>query len=121
MDLHERQHFDSLLHLAVERLTERSVQRSEGADNALRQLRDDPDGEGVWLGDFIDAFFADALLDNADGAAFVLRALERRPADLDGVDGRIGDVLQTLAKRAFRALLVRKLDESLSQQLAYGA
>jgi hypothetical protein len=120
MDLHERQHFDSLLHLAVERLTERSVQRSEGAANALRQLREDPDGKGVWLGDFLDAFFADALLDTPAGAAFVLQALERQPLAAR-VDGTVGEGLRQLARQAFRALLVKKLDESLSQQLAYGA
>ncbi|MEM6287603.1 MAG: hypothetical protein AAF845_10645 [Bacteroidota bacterium] len=121
MNLHERQHFDALLHLAVERLTERAVQRSQGATGALGQLRDDPDGEGVWLGDFLDAFFAEALLDNPAGAAFVLQALERQTVRLGAGEARIGDHLQALAKQAFRALLVRKLDESLSQQLAYGA
>ena len=126
MDLHERQHVDLLLQMAVERLTERAVQRCQGAERALAQLRDDPDGEGVWLADFLDAFLQDACLDNTAGAAFVLRALEKRPAPpvpqvADGGGGAVGDVLQAMARAVFRDLLVRKAEESLSQQLAYGA
>ena len=74
----------------------------------------------MWLGDFVTAFFSDALLDNPAGAAFVLQALERQQLAVS-VEGAIGDVLEQMARDAFRALLVRKLEESLSQHLAYGA
>ena len=121
MHLHERQHLDLLLQMAVERLTERAVQRCQGAKNALGQLRDDPDGEGVWLADFLDAFFQDACLNNTAGAAFVLQSLEKRPVEVPATEGRVGDVLQTMARQVFRDLVARKAEESLSQQLAYGA
>jgi hypothetical protein len=121
MELHQRQHLDLLLQMAVERLTERAVQRCQGAENALGQLRDDPDGEGVWLGDFLQAFFQDACLDNTAGAAFVLQALEKRPAPPVAAGGVVGDALQEMARHVFRDLLARKVEESLSQQLAYGA
>jgi hypothetical protein len=121
MDLYERQYLDVLLQMAVERLTERSVQRCAGAENALRQLRHDPDGEGVWLSDFLGAFFQDACLDNTAGAAFLLQALEKRTVTPEAETGKVGDILQDLARRVFRDLVVRKAEESLSQQLAYGA
>ncbi|MEM9666848.1 MAG: hypothetical protein AAF970_18100 [Bacteroidota bacterium] len=119
MDLHQRQHFDLLLQMATERLIERAVQRCEGVEAALHQLRTDPDGEGVWLGRFVDAFFDDALLDNPAGACFVLQALERRPVPAAALDGRVGDALRSLAKQAFRALLTQKAHEALAQQAVY--
>lgn len=120
MDLHLRQQFDLLLQMATERLTERAVQRCEGAENALARLQSDPDGEGVWLGDFVDAFFDDALLDNPAGACFVLRALEKRPAPTITPGGSVGDVLRALAKQSFRDLLARKAEDALAQQTVYG-
>jgi len=120
MDLHLRQQFDLLLQMATERLTERAAQRCAGAEPALEQLRTDPDGEGVWLGDFVDAFFEDALLDNTAGACFVLQALEKRPLATGPIEGSVGDVVQALAKHSFRDLLTRKTADALSQQAAYG-
>jgi len=120
VDLYLRQQFDVLLQMATERLTERAAQRCAGAEVALERLRTDPDGEGVWLGDFVDAFFEDALLDNTAGACFVLQALEKRPLATELHKGSVGEIVQALAKRAFRDLLTRKTTDALSQQAAYG-
>jgi len=116
-----------LLRAAVERFCERIVQRCEGIGPALKQLRDNPQGEGVWLDDFVGAFFQDSLLDNPGGACFVLQALQRRPVPdrvlpTDGaIDGSIGDHLQHTARRAFAALLAQKAAEALSQHAAFEA
>jgi hypothetical protein len=85
MDLHERQQFDFLLQIAVERFVERVQQLGE----QRAQVRP-----------FTDAIFADFLLDNADGACFVLRALSRETeATLIG-----------MAKGAFSDLLQKKVE-----------
>lgn len=117
MDLHERQQFDFLLATAVERYVERLEQRNEGAANALARLRENPEQDGVRLGEFVTAVFADFLLDNPDGACFVLRALPRRR--VEAPPGAVADVLQTMAAAAFAGLLKQKADELLEQHAAY--
>ena len=84
MELYERQAFDMFVSLAVERFCERIVQRNGGMERALARLREDPDGEGVWLGRFVEAFFRENALDNPGGACLVLRALERWEAPKTG-------------------------------------
>ncbi|WP_456428048.1 hypothetical protein [Rhodocaloribacter sp.] len=119
MELHERQQFDFLLVTAVERFSERLVQRNEGAENALRRLRENPQGEGIWVDEFVDAVFRDFLLDNVAGACFVLQALGRRRVALPAVEARVEDVLQRLARRAFADLLTMKIEEALEQAASY--
>jgi hypothetical protein len=119
MDLHQRQQFDSLLAQSGESFIERIVQRCGGQDNALRALDDDPNAEGVWLDDFVDAVFADWCLDNAEGAMFVLGALQRRTLTLEA-DGLVVDVLVRAAKGVFAELLYSKVRESMSRASVYG-
>lgn len=123
MEAHEQQYFNVLLSMAVERFSERIVQRNEGVENALERLRTSPQGEGVWLDEFVSAFFRDALLDNPAGACFILQALaNRKTASLDGMfaSATVGDVLQKMAAQTFAALLRQKTEEALEQTLAFG-
>jgi len=90
MDLHERQQFDFLLQVAVERYVERVEQL--GSERAK-------------LDTFVGAIFNDFLLDNADGACFILRALSEQ-ADVE-------QTLITMAKGVFSDLIRRKIGESL--------
>ncbi len=120
MDLHDKRLFERTLELAIERFRDRIVQRSAGMANAFERLRDDPDGEGVWLGAFVKSFFAEELLDGVDGAAFVLAALERRTVS-PTAGGAVADVLPALAREAFAGLLRQKTLESLERGVAYEA
>lgn len=116
MDLHAQQQFDFLLMTAVERFTERLVQRSGGAVPALERLR--ADGAGGEVRVFVDALFQDFLLDNPAGACFVLEALSTRMAyPVEG--GSIGAMLNGLARQAFGALLAAKTEEALEQAAAF--
>jgi hypothetical protein len=118
MDLYQRQQFDFLLFTATERFVERIEQRNAGTHNALVRLREDPDGEGVWLNDFTQAIFRDFLLDNIEGACFVLTALAKRPAP-PALPGAIEPVLIGMARAAFAALLKQKAEERLEQAMEY--
>lgn len=118
MDAHERQQFDFLLATAVERYVERLEQRNEGAATALDRLRENPEHPGVRLGEFVTAVFADFLLDNPDGACFVLRALPRRKVAAPPA-GTVGEVLAAMAAAAFADLLRQKTEEMLEQHAAY--
>jgi hypothetical protein len=119
MDPYQRQQFDLLLATAGERLAERIVQRCAGAENALARLRADPQGEGIWLDQFVDAIFQDFLLDSPAGACFVLQALHRRPAPPPD-PGSIEAMLQQMARRAFADLLHTRTIEVMEQAVAYG-
>jgi len=118
MELHQRQQFDFLLMTAVERYVERLTQRNAGAENALNRLRQDPQGDGIWLNQFVDAIFQDFLLDNAGGACFVLNALAKRKIAAPPA-GRVQNMLVTMAKSAFADLLGRKTEELLEQTIMY--
>jgi hypothetical protein len=118
MEAYQRQQFDFLLMTAAERFVERIVQRNDGHELALERLRADPQGEGIWLDQFVDAIFQDFLLNTPAGACFILQALPRRrpappPADT------IEQMLQALARRAFADLLAAKVEEALEQQIGY--
>lgn len=125
MDLYQRQQFDFLLHTATERFVARLEERHRGAEAALAALTAAPDGEGVWRGDFVDAIFQDFLLDNADGAAFVLRSLPARSlaahrSAIAGA-GTVEGLLVALAKALFAELLLAKAVEALEQHAGYQA
>ena len=120
MDLHERQQFDLLLQLSVERFVERLEQRNEGVENALTRLRANPEGEFIWLTQFAEAVFQDFLLNTPDGAAFVLRALPRRRI-ASPPSGTVESMLQSMAISAFAELLRQKTDEELERRIAYQA
>ncbi|MEU9890547.1 hypothetical protein [Sphaerisporangium sp. NPDC051011] len=119
MDAYQRQQFDVMLLTAAERFAERIVQRCEGQDNALRRLRTDPQGEGVWLDEYVDAVFADFCLDDAAGSAFVLQALHKRQVTVDDT-GTVSDVLARLARKAFAELLAAKVIEAMDRAERYG-
>jgi hypothetical protein len=123
MNPHEQQYFNLLLAMAVDRFSERIIQRNEGAQKALERLRANPQGEGIWLNEFVDAFFRDALLDNPAGSCLILQALaNQRVNDLSNIVERVtvGEMLQEMAKQTFAALLHRKTEEALEQTLAFG-
>jgi hypothetical protein len=123
MDAHEQQFINLLLTMAVERFSERIIQRNDGVQNALLRLQTNPQGEGVWLNQFVEAFFRDALLDNPAGACLILQAFaNQRLYDLSyAVSGTtVGDILQEMAKQTFATLLQRKTEEVLEQALAFG-
>lgn len=123
MELYEKQYFNDLLNTAVERFSERIIQRNEGAQNALDRLRANPQGEGVWLDEFVTVFFRDTLLDNPEGACIILQALASRrltePSRLLECT-TIGEALQTMAAQSFATLLQQKTEEVLEQTLAFG-
>lgn len=120
MNPHERQQFDLLLYTGVDRFAERLVHRNDGAARAHARLIDAPEGEGVWLSEFVEALFRDALLDNSAGACFVLEALERRPAPaVTPVAPTVGAALQALARAAFGTLLHQKTAEELARRAAF--
>ena len=116
MDLHARQQLDFLLQTATERLVTRLEERHRGPAAALAQLREDAAAETV---PFVDAVFAEFLLDNAAGACFVLTALARRPpGDIPPAD-TVEAVLVATAKRLFIGLLITKAEELLEQHSGY--
>lgn len=119
MDLHQRQQFELLLAQTGESFIERIVQRCAGQDNALRALEQDPNADGIWLDEFVDAVFADWCLDNPEGAMFVLGALQRRHLTLEA-DGEVGEVLVAAAKAVFADLLYSKVRESMARASVYG-
>lgn len=119
MDLHQQQQFELLLAQSGEAFIDRIVQRCAGQENALAALRRDRNAEGVWLDDFVDAVFADWCLDNVEGAAFVLCALQRRPLEI-AASGTVAEVLLRAAKSAYAELLYGKVLESMARASAYG-
>lgn len=123
MDPHEQQYVNFLLAMAVERFSERIIYRNEGAQRALNRLRENPQGEGVWMDQFVDAFFRDTLLDNPAGACLILQALADRRINrtLPVTEGTpVSEILQVMAKHAFADLLQQKTEEALEQTLAFG-
>lgn len=123
MEPYERQIVDLLMNLAVEYFSERIVQRNEGAGRALGRLRNDPDGEGVWLSEFVEAFFREHLLDTPGGACLVLRAYAQRPwspPEALATATTVGDALQVMAKALFAASLAKRTEEALERALVFG-
>lgn len=120
---HERQYLDVLLAMAVDQFAERIVQRNGGPVHALSRLRSDPQGEGIWVGEFVDAFFRDSLLDTPAGSCLILQAFANRRWEAGGVDSEpttIGEMVQRAAKTAFGALLLQKTEEALERTLVFG-
>ncbi len=119
MELYQRQQFDLLVMMAVDRFVERIVQRCAGAEAALARLRSEPQGEGIWLDQFVAAMFQDVLLDNPAGACFVLQAVAGRTLPALPA-GKIEDTLQIMARRAFADILVMRSEEVLERMISYG-
>ena len=120
MDPHEQQQFDFFLLTACDRFIERITQRCAGPENALRQLRDFPEGEGIWLSEFVSNLFTDFLLDNPDGACWVLRALANQKVNhLPPQGATISHTLVGFARHVFASLLRRRCLESLDRNTLY--
>jgi len=120
MELYKRQQFEFLLVTAVDRYVDRLIQRNQGAETALAKLREAPQGDGIWLDQFVDALFEDFLLNNIGGACFVLQALAKQVVAAPP-SGQIETVLIAMARDAFSDILRRKTEEVLEQQLSmYG-
>ncbi len=118
MDLYQQQQFGFFLQTATERFVARLEQRFRGATGALENIKADPNSEGVWLDGFTDAVFEDFLLNNIDGACFVLRSLANRTTA--GMEPAAVEVtLVGLAKRIFAELLLQKTIEALEQHSGY--
>jgi hypothetical protein len=109
---HERVHIDGLIHEACNLLCETAVHRCFGAANALRQLREDPNGNGVWLDKFTPMFLSEHALDTVAGACTILEACERRPMPAI-TETTIGDALKEAAAATFGEMVRRKADEAL--------
>lgn len=119
MEVFEKVLFEEVLNMAVSRFSERIVQRCAGTQNALTLLAANCEGEGVWLGQFIDNFLVDNLLNNVAGAAFILQALERQK--ITGIyEGPVGEVVQAMAREVFAELVQKKTLESLERAIACG-
>ncbi len=118
MELFLRQQFELMLQEATGNFTERVVHRCGGPDAAMSRLDADPEGEGVFRGEFVQAFFEENLLNNAGGYCFVLEALERRnlPPD-DG--GPVIEVLERLAHAAFADVLTSMARQLIQRQQIY--
>ena len=120
MELHERQQFDFLLMTAVDRFSETIVQRCEGTENALQRLKSDPNGDGIWLDQFVENIFEDFLYNNTAGACFILSALEKRKTAVEA-EGNVESILKTMANAVFSELLEKKTIESLERSIGVGA
>jgi hypothetical protein len=117
VELRERAQFDFLINTAAERFVDRLVQRTGGLDRGLAALRADPQGEGVWLDEFVRAVLRDFLLDNVAGSCFVLGNCDKRR--LDGVhSGGVQEVLGQLAVRVFADVLALKVDQGIEMALS---
>lgn len=119
MEPYARQQFDFFLNTAIERFVDRIEQRCGGPVPALARLREAPNGEGVWLDDFVVTLFRDFMLDDIGGATFVLQALARRPAVVPGEPMSIDLTLQAMARAAFASILEAKSAEALEQRLVF--
>jgi hypothetical protein len=120
MELYARQQFDFFLMTAAERFSERIVQRCAGTENALKQLKEDPNGEGIWLDQYVESLFEDFLYNNTGGACFILSALEKRDIEIDE-SGKVEQVLQKMAQKVFAELLLNKSIESLERSVGFGS
>jgi hypothetical protein len=121
MELYERQHADRLIETAATDFVGRAVHRCGGVDEALRRLREDPDGEGVWATRFVEAFVTEEMLDTPAASAFVLEAFPTRTVGPDG-GGPVADVVGRLARQVLHDLIVARADQHLQQaQMWQGA
>ncbi len=118
MEAFLRQQFELLLQDATGNFAERTVYRCGGPEAALALLDDDPSSEGIHRDEFVQAFFAENLLDNTAGHAFVLEALERRTLPADP-GGPAAEVLGRLARAAFADVLTAMTKQLIQRQQIY--
>jgi hypothetical protein len=116
MDLYQQQQFGFFLQTATERFVSRLEERFRGTQAALQQVREDADGN--LLNEFANAVFEDFLLNNVEGACFILRALPRREVTTP-TRGTVETVTMEMARQLFAELLLQKTIESLEQRVSY--
>lgn len=118
MNDHERLHIDGLVHEACDLLCETAIQRCAGPTRALTQLREDPNGEGVWLDRFTKMFLSEHALDNEAGACAILEAFSRRPMPEVRAE-KVGEMLKLASAHVFADLVRTKADEALERATAF--
>ncbi len=119
MEMYKRQQFEFLLQTAVERFAERLEQRCHSRE-AIEQAAAG-DLEPFGLNDFVDAIFVDFLLDNVDGACFILQAVPNKPVGPQVLleTTTVQNVLIGMAKHQFRELLRRKTQEAIDLRSSF--
>tara|TARA_R110002049_G_scaffold285698_4_gene466957 strand:+ start:73731 stop:74096 length:366 start_codon:yes stop_codon:yes gene_type:complete len=118
MDMYQRQQFGFFLQTATERYVARLEERFRGADGALEILQRSPVADETGLDCFTDAVFEDFLLNNVDGACFILQSLAgRRVESIES--GSVEETLVIMAKTLFADLLLQKTIETLEQHSGY--
>ena len=118
MELYQQQQFDFFLQTATERFVMRLEERFRGPEPAIAAIRQDPEGDGVWLSQYVDAVFDDFLLSNVAGACFVLQRLAKRNVPKI-IGSTVESTLIDLSKRLFAELLLGKTIERLEQDSGY--
>ena len=118
MDVYKQQQFGFFLQTATERFVARLEERFRGPEPALEKIQLDPNAEGIWLDEFTEAVFEDFLLNNVEGACFILQALAKRKTDAVK-SGNVETTLIAMAKKLFSALMLQKTIESLEQHAGY--
>jgi hypothetical protein len=116
MQMYERQFFDALLREAAGNFAQRCVHRAGGPESALQALRDDPQALGLKA--FVDAFFAENLLEEPGGSCFVLQGLQTRTLPPDP-GGPVAEVLARQARAAFSEVLTVQTSQVIQQQQIY--
>ncbi len=118
MDLYQKQQFGFFLQTATERYVARLEERFRGAEGALEVVKQiSGDGE-VGSREFVDAVFEDFLLNNVEGACFILQSLPQRTVEPHR-PGTVEVTLIEMAKSLFEELLLQKTIESLEQHSGY--
>ncbi len=125
MHLFEQQQFEFLFQTAVERFVERSEQRFQGAENAIRLWKEDPASAGLYLDQFCDAVFEEFLLKNVDGPVLSCgvgeTAVGRSTEGTVPHESTVGSHLIQLAMCLFGRLLYHKSLETLELHCNYQA
>lgn len=118
MELHLRQQFELMLSEATGNFVERIVHRCGGEESALQRLQEHPNADGVWIDEFVNAFFEEHLLTSIGGSCFILEALERRSVPPDD-GGPVSEVLPRLARAAFADVLAVQAAQLIQRTLVY--
>ena len=119
MELYRRQQFEFLVQTAVERFAERLEQRCHSQQAICQAAAGELEPFG--FGEFIDAIFADFLLDNVDGACFILQAVPKLSIGEQQLNSRmtVEATVVALAKHQFRELLRRKIQEAIDYRSSF--
>ena len=110
----ERVYIDTLLHDACDIVCQTAIQRCDGPTNTLKKLREDPNGEGIWLDQFIPMFLGERAFDTDAGACAILEAFAKKP--MPQVQGdSISSTLRGASRSIFAEMVLLKIDETLQR------